>query len=160
MQKINHIPTADEAYNKYSALCARQECCRHDLAEKMVRKGMSEQAIATVLEQLTSEGFIDEERFCRAFIHDKLHFSKWGKIRLRTELRMRRIAHETIEQCLREIDDEDYLDILKELLQAYTPTVTAKSSYEMQCKIVRFAYQHGFEQALSLPLAESLAGQL
>ena len=108
MQKINHIPTADEAYNKYSALCARQECCRHDLAEKMVRKGMSEQAIATVLEQLTSEGFIDEERFCRAFIHDKLHFSKWGKIRLRTELRMRRIAHETIEQCLREIDDEDY----------------------------------------------------
>ena len=73
---------------------------------------------------------------------------------------MRRIAHETIEQCLREIDDEDYMDILKELLQAYTPTVTAKSSYEMQCKIVRFAYQHGFEQALSLPLAESLAGQL
>ena len=79
MQKIEPKPWGEqEAYNKLSALCARQECCLSDLAVKMTKKGMDNQSIDRILRQLEEEGFVNEERYSRAFVHDKLMFSHWG----------------------------------------------------------------------------------
>ena len=156
MRKIDHILTVQEAYTKYSALCARQECCRQDLADKMFRKGMSSEAVAEVIQQLQAEGFVDDERFCRAYIHDKFYFSRWGRIRLRMELRKRKIGDDIIARCLQDIDEDEYKELLWGLLSDYARTVTAKSDFERQCKIVRFASQRGFEQSLAIPIAESL----
>ncbi len=149
MQKIKKIPTLHQAYIKYSALCARQECCQYDLAQKMTRSGMDDNAIAKVLQQLMEEGFVDEQRYCRAFVHDKLHFSKWGRLRIQRELQTKKISPEYIATALSEIDQDEYLTILKGLLTDYARTVKAKSEYERQGKILRYAYQRGFEAELA-----------
>lgn len=156
MQKIVKIPTEQEAYNKYAALCARQECCQHDLAEKMLRKGMSEMAVAHVLQQLVEEGFIDEARFSKAFVHEKFEFSRWGKIRIQLELKHKKIPTDYIKAALEEIDEQEYMKHLKSLLEDYKRTAKAKSAYELRYKLMRYAYSRGFEQHLASIVVEDM----
>lgn len=156
MQKIKKTPTANQAYIKYSALCARQECCQYDLAQKMSRIGMDDTAIAQVLQQLVEEGFIDETRYCHAFVYDKLHFSRWGRLRIRHELQIKKLPRNIIEEGLAGIDETEYTAILRDLLTEYAPTVKATSNYEKLAKMIRYAFQRGFEQHLASPLAESI----
>ena len=43
------------------------------------------------------------------------------------------------------IDEEDYLDILRSLLEAKRRDVKARNSYERDCKLIRFALGRGYE---------------
>jgi len=156
MRKIKKTPTVSQAQIKYSSLCARQECCQYDLAQKMSRSGMDDTDIAQVLQQLVEEGFVDDTRYCHAFVYDKLHFSRWGRLRIRHELQAKKIPQNIIEEGLADIDETEYVAILRTLLTEYAPTVKAKTDYEKLAKIMRYAFQRGFEQHIASPVAESL----
>ena len=155
MQKIEPKPWGEqEAYNKLSALCARQECCLSDLAVKMTKKGMDNQSIDRILRQLEEEGFVNEERYSRAFVHDKLMFSHWGRNRIRIELRRKGIAHEIFAPALEEINEEDYLQVLRDLLTKYRRHITAPSNHELRNRLIRYAISRGFEVSLAMSIVD------
>lgn len=156
MQKIKKVPTKEEAYNRFSNLCARQECCPHDLVQKMEALGMANDTIAYVLKHLTEENFLNEERFCNAFVHDKLEFSRWGRLRISIELRRRNLPVQLVNKTLKNIDNNRYFEKLTELLTDYNHTLNAKSAYERRSKLLRYAFGHGFEQELTVNIVDKL----
>ena len=74
--------TETEALNRVAAYCSTAEHCRAEIAEKLQRWGIAYDAIDRIINRLEQEKYIDEERFCRAFINDKYRFAKWGKMKI------------------------------------------------------------------------------
>lgn len=46
--------------------------------------------INRIIDRLVVEKFIDEERYCRAFVNDKFRFAKWGKMKITQALYMKK----------------------------------------------------------------------
>lgn len=102
-------------------------------------------AIDRILKRLEDEKYIDEERFCRAFVNDKYRFAKWGKVKIAQALQMKKVSYNVCRRFLNEIDEEEYLSVLDGLLAAKRKSVHAENEYELNGKLMRFALSRGFE---------------
>lgn len=132
------------AYLQLAQLCARSEHCQYDLLEKMRRWDMSDEAQARVMQRLVSEHYVDDERYARAFVHDKIKYNKWGRRKVEQALWLKHIDDDIRRQVLDEVDDEEYLSVLRQLLKQKRRSTKAENDYELNRKLVRFALSRGF----------------
>ncbi|MBP5479810.1 MAG: RecX family transcriptional regulator [Bacteroidaceae bacterium] len=135
----------EEALLKLSSLCATAEYCEYDLRKKMQRWDMPAGAEDEVIERLTKERFIDEERYAHAFVREKFRFNKWGRVRIALELKRKGINEFTVEDALEEIPSDDNIETLRTLIASKKKSVKGKSDYEIRCKLIRFALSRGFD---------------
>ena len=136
--------TEQGAYLQLAQLCARSEHCQHELTEKMRRWGMSNEAQARVMARLVGERYVDDERYARAFVRDKIRYNKWGRRKVEQGLWAKRIDDDIRERVLGEVGDDEYLSVLRPLLQQKRRSVKADSDYELNQKLVKFALSRGF----------------
>ena len=136
--------TEQGAYLQLAQLCARSEHCQHDMLQKMRKWGMTDEAQARVMQRLISERYVDDERFARAFVHDKIRYNKWGRRKVEQALWMKHIDDAVREQVLSEVDDDEYISILRPLLKQKRRSLKAQSDYELNQKLVKFALSRGF----------------
>lgn len=137
--------TEAEALNKVASYCSTAEHCSAEVIEKMRRWGLPYDSIDRVVKRLQEEKYIDEERFCRAFINDKYRLAKWGKVKILHSLRMKKISDGISMRFISEINEEEYLSILRNLLEVKKKSLRAQSEYELNGKLIRFALSRGFE---------------
>lgn len=136
--------TEQGAYLQLAQLCARSEHCQHDLTEKMRRWGMTDEAQARVMQRLVSERYVDDERYARAFVKDKIRYNKWGRRKVQQGLWLKHIDDDIQERVLGEVDDSEYLAVLRPLLKQKVRSIRAENDYERTQKLVRFALGRGF----------------
>ena len=136
--------TEQEAYLKLTALCANTEHCQHEMQEKMKRWELPEEAQARVMARLVKERYVDDERFARAYVKDKIRYNKWGRRKVQQGLWTKRIDEDIQQRVLGEVDDEEYLSVLRPLLKQKQRSIKAESDYERNQKLVRFALGRGF----------------
>lgn len=136
--------TEEQILNKLTSLCARSEHCLHEMRVKMERWQVEEETQKRVLDYLVNEKYIDEERYARYFINDKVKYNKWGRRKVEQALYMKRIPSEVYSPILDEMEDESYEEILRPLLQNKRKMVKGKNDYEIRMKLIRFAMQRGF----------------
>jgi regulatory protein len=136
--------TEQEAYLRLASLCAQAEHCQYEIREKMRRWELGEEAQTRIMERLVKERYIDEMRYARAFVKDKVVYNKWGRRKVEQALWQKQIDDD-IRQCvLEEVDDETYVSVLRPLLKQKRKSTKAGSEYEMNQKLVRFALGRGF----------------
>ena len=138
------ILTEQEAYLQLAALCAQAEHCQYEMTEKMRRWEIGEAAQARVMQRLIKERYVDDERYARAFVKDKVRYNKWGRRKIEQALWQKHIDEEIRECVLDEVDDEEYLDVLRPLLKQKRKTTKAQNDYELNQKLMRFALGRGF----------------
>ena len=137
--------TEKEALAKLTALCARGEHSTGEMIDKLNRWGMTDEAAqARIMAYLTQQRYVDDERFTRAFVRDKIAYNKWGRRKIEQALWAKGVDKATQTKILDEIDDSEYLSVLRPLLQAKQRTLRADSDYEARGKLVRYALQRGF----------------
>ena len=136
--------TEQEAYLQLAALCANAEHCQHEMLEKMRKWELSEAVQARVMARLVKERYVDDERYARAFVKDKIRYNKWGRRKVQQALWLKRIDDAIQQTVLDEIDDDEYLKVLKPLLKQKSKSIRAESDYERNQKLVRFALGRGF----------------
>lgn len=136
--------TEQGAYLQLAQLCARSEHCQHEMLEKMRRWGMSDDAQARVMQRLVSGRYVDDERYARAFVRDKIRYNKWGRRKVEQALWMKHIDDDIRSRVLSEVDDEEYLSVLRPLLKQKRRSIKASSDYELNQKLVKFALGRGF----------------
>ncbi|MCH5307190.1 MAG: RecX family transcriptional regulator [Prevotella sp.] len=136
--------TGQEAYLQLAALCAQSEHCQWEMTEKMRRWGLDEKTQASIMARLIKERYIDDERYARAFVKDKVRYNKWGRRKVEQALWQKHIAEDIRQLVLDEVDEEEYLEVLRPLLKQKRKTTKAQSDYEMNQKLLRFALSRGF----------------
>ena len=140
--------TEQQALLKLSALCAQAEHCSYEMTEKMRRWGLPDEVQARIMARLTQERYIDDERYSRLFVREKIKFNKWGRRKVAQALMTKRIDHETIQHVLDDVDDEEYLAVLRPLLKSKRRQLKPMTPYEATSRLVRFALSRGFTMDL------------
>ena len=136
--------TEQEAYLQLAALCAQAEHCEQEMRDKMKRWEVDETVQNRIIDRLTEERYIDNERYARAFVKDKIRYNKWGRRKVQQALWMKRIDNDIQQRVLDEIDEKEYLDVLRPLLKQKRKSIKAGNDYELNQKLVRFALSRGF----------------
>ena len=131
--------TEHEAYLQLAALCAQAEHCQQEMRDKMRRWELDETVQNRIIDRLIKERYVDDERYARAFGKDKIRYNKWGRRKVQQALWQKHIDAEIQQRVLDEIDEKEYLDILRPLLKQKRKSIKAESDYELNQKLVRFA---------------------
>lgn len=114
------------------------------MLEKMHPWGLSDEEQAQVMQQLTEGRYVDDERFTRAFVNDKVRYGKWGRRKIEQALWMKHIDEDIAASVLDEVDDEDYLAVLRPMVKQKLRSTTAASDYELRMKVTKWALSRGF----------------
>ena len=140
--------TVQEAQKKLEHFCAYQERCHKEVRRKLTDMRMIPEAIDAIMVHLISHNFLNEERFARAFVRGKFRIKKWGKNRLKRELKLREISKYSIDIALQEIDLDDYETTLNELVQKRITQVKEANRYKKQKKVADYLLYRGWESQL------------
>ncbi len=114
------------------------------MAAKMRTWQVPDDVQQRVIGRLADERYIDDDRYARAFVHDKVRYAKWGRRKIEQALYMKRIPDDAIAAALDEVDASEYVEILRPMLQAKAKSIKADSPYELEMKLMRFAAGRGF----------------
>ena len=139
------VKTEQEAYLQLAAVCAQAEHCEQEMRDKMKRWEIDATTQDSIIARLVKERYIDNERYARAFVKDKIRYNKWGRRKVQQALWMKRISDDIQQRVLDEIDEKEYLDVLIPLLKQKRKTIKANNDYELNQKLVRFALSRGFD---------------
>ncbi len=148
--KENKQPTSRKykrLLDKAEQMCVSRERCLMDIETKLHQWDTPAHWIENIGETLIKNNFINEERYCRAFVKDKIRFNKWGKIKIKVALKQKGISETDIEKGFREIDDEDYNKMVDRLLQEKWKTLKGRN-FEKKAKAARFLQSRGFESEM------------
>ena len=136
--------TEQEAYLQLAALCAQAEHCQQEMRDKMRRWELDETVQNRIIDRLIKERYVDDERYARAFVKDKISYNKWGRRKVQQGLWQKRIDADIQQRVLDEIDEKEYLDVLRPLLKQKRKSIRAANDYELNQKLARFALSRGF----------------
>lgn len=137
--------TEKEVWNKVTAYCSIAERCSADVVDKLQKWGVERDILSNITSKLVEEKYIDEKRYSFAFVNDKYRFAKWGKVKIAQALKQKQVPEDVYDLALKDVDENEYLDILRNLLNAKRKTIHAKNEYEQNGKLIRFALSRGFE---------------
>ena len=138
MEQNNHIVWAER-------LCSLRELSPHDVRIKLKVKGVSNEEAERVVAELIRHNFLNEERYARAFVHDKSRLQGWGPEKIRFALRAKQIPEMLIRKVLAEIDQSAQKEALRRLLQTKQKNIKADSAVKMREKLIRFALGRGYK---------------
>ena len=134
-----------ETKEKAMQLCSRKECCRKEAFDKAVTWGCTPSEARQLVDFLVEQKFIDERRYTKAFVNDKLRINKWGRVKIACMLRSKNVDQEIISDVLSEIDEPEYQQLLTNELQKKYRTIRQGKTFEISGKLFRFAASRGFE---------------
>ena len=124
-----------ELKSKMEAYCAAAEHCENEARMRLRQWGCDAQTEDSIIDHLLAENYISDERYAKAFVHDKLLYQGWGRIKIEYMLRGKRIAYDVIQEALKSIDENDYNRILNHLVSQRLNDLTG---------LYRFLTQRGF----------------
>jgi regulatory protein len=107
--------TKEQVYQKLKHYCAYQDRCHAEVKTKAYSLGMKKADVEELTSRLIEEGCVNEERYASGFAGGKFRMKQWGKIKIRTELKRRRISEYCIAVALAEIDQNKYRETLQKL---------------------------------------------
>ena len=148
--------TYEQMLFKASAYCATAEHCEADVRTKLQTWACSPEHIDKIIDYLKNENFLNEQRYCNAFVRDKFRFNQWGKTKIAMMLRTKNIAEETIAEAIDQIDDETYQQTVTTLLQTKLKGLKYRDEYDRKAKLIRFAQGRGFEYGIIATAIEQL----
>jgi regulatory protein len=147
MKKKSATLSPKEAISRLMEICGKAEKSPFEVKKKLKEWGLEAES-ESILSILVKEKFVDPSRFAVSYVHDKLKFNKWGKLKIRYALNGHQIDPEIIEQALKQIDDEHYSAIIIEELEKKMKTLRETIPYRIKGKLYAFGNQRGYESEI------------
>lgn len=144
----NKITDPHVALVKMQNWCAYQERCQQDARDKLYEFGLWPEAVENIISKLIEENFINEERFAMQFVRGKFNIKKWGRIKIRTELKQKRVSEYCLKKAMQQIDEDEYLNTLKKLIENKRKLIKEKHPIKLKYKLMSYALSKGYERDL------------
>lgn len=139
----NHEWSLEQLRAKAEAYCAMAEHCCSEVRIKLQQWGATAEQTDEILAHLQRYRFVDEQRYCNAFVHDKLLYQGWGLMKLRAGLQAKHLPNSAIDFALENIDESEYFRVLKQVITSKKRTIKSNDP-QLREKLIRFCLQRGF----------------
>ncbi len=142
--------TKEQALQKAKHYCGYQERSHIEVKEKLYSFGLYKQQVEELLSQLIEENYLNEERFAIQFAGGRFRMKQWGRVKIKYELKQKRVSEYCIKKALKEIDEEDYLRTLQTLTAKKWATIKGEgvNHYVKLSKTTDYLLQKGYEADL------------
>jgi len=139
----------DKNLDKAMNYCSRSEHCIEDVRQKLWDWQTPKEEHDKIIETLIENNYINEKRYAEAYVKDKFRFNHWGRVKIRLMLRAKKIDAATIDDALSCIDEDEYTNVLKNIIETESKRVKAATEYERKAKLLRYVASRGFETTLA-----------
>jgi regulatory protein len=140
--------TESEGKTLAERYCSGAEHCCLEVRAMLERHKAESSDIDRIIKHLITEGYIDESRYSRAFVHDKVRFAKWGRAKIAQALWQKRIPQGIADDALASIDEDEYMAALKDVVQSRYRQTKGVTEYERKMKTMKTVCSRGYEPAL------------
>ncbi len=136
------------ARQKIRRYCAYQERAHREVRNKLYEYGLYSDQVNEIITELIAEGFLNEERFARAFAGGKFRMKKWGRVKITHALEAKGLSPNCIRLGLQEIEDDTYRSTLRDLLAAKVQELGEDNPFRLRDRLSAFAIRKGYEPDL------------
>lgn len=151
--------TEAQALHRIATYCSKAERAEIDVLKKLKNWELENDEIARIIQRLKKENYLNEERFCRSFIKDKMRFNRWGRNKIVFELKKKQVSESVIQTALSDFleeSEESFETYLVQIIETKAKSVKAKDIYDKRNKLLRFALGRGFTMEQSLKCINKL----
>ncbi len=141
-----------EALVKVANFCAYQERTQQEVRKRLSELEVIGDEAEEMIVWLIESNYLNEERFARIFAGSKFRQKRWGRLKIRQELKMRGVSEYCLKAGMSEIDDEDYIQTLAEILEKKSKEIKESNPLKRKQKLVSYALSKGFEADLVFDL--------
>ncbi|UPS92415.1 regulatory protein RecX [Bizionia sp. M204] len=156
---MNHVKTytVEEAKRTIERYCAYQERCHQEVTNKLYTMRMIPDAIDVIIVHLLEHDFLNETRFAQSYVRGKFNIKKWGRQRLKLELKKRDIGKYNIDLAMKEISESDYLGTFNELAEKRLKSIERETDkWKKRKKLADYLLYRGWESHLVYAKAAEL----
>ncbi len=138
----------DKALQKLQKYCAYQDRCHQEVRSKLISLGIYGDDLENIIVLLIEDNFLNEERFAQSYARGKFRMKKWGRVRIKRELKQRKVSDYCIRKGMAEIEEDQYLSTLIEILQKRQAQFEHLTAFEVRKKMADHAIRRGYEVPL------------
>ena len=155
-QKKPKKPVTPEAARlKMAGLCANAEHCEHEIREKLRKMMIPAADIQNIIDFLIEGKFIDNARFARSYVNDKIRFAGWGRNKIKQALYHKKIPRDVITQVCADIDLKEYASAIKRVAIAKAKNLDLRN-YDERTRLFKYLVSRGFEPSICSKLLASI----
>ena len=143
------VYTSEQALEALQHYCAYQDRCHQEARDKLYELGFGGDEAEEVIVELIKDKYLDEERFARSYARGKFKMKRWGRYRIRAELKSRHLSEYCIRKAMTEIDDGEYYGTLcSELERRHALGKPGQHPYLKRRKLADYMVKRGYESGL------------
>jgi len=148
----------DQALQKARHYCGYQERSHAEVKEKLYSLGLHKNEVEESLATLIEENYLNEERYAIQFAVGKFRIKQWGRVKIKYELKQKRISDYCIRKAIEQIDEEEYLKTLEKLARKKWTTIKGigVNQFAKMSKTTNYLLQHGYESGLVKQIIQKL----
>ncbi len=124
--------------------CASDEQCASAVRQKLRAWGADGCQADDIVDRLTDEGYLDEERYARAYCESKMLRSGWGRLKVAYQLRLKQLPRAAVDAGMAAVDDEAYMAVLEQAAMKKAATLRGADDAERRRKLMAFLAQRGY----------------
>jgi len=140
--------TPEVAKEKIRAWCAYQERSQHETRQKLYEYGLDSDTVESILAELVSENFLNEERFSLAFASGKFRIKHWGRNKIKAALRLHKISDYCMKLALESIGGAEYEKVMENEIDKKIRTLNTKNNSIKYFGTLKYLVSRGFEAEL------------
>jgi len=144
----NIFLTPTQALERMKRYCTYQERSHQEVRHKLIGLGQRGNDLENLMTRLIEEGFLNEERFAIAFAGGKFRMMEWGRKKIAYELKGMGVSEYCIGKALKEIDEADYRQSLKNVLRKKAASIKNEDSFTRTRKLAQYVIGKGYEPEL------------
>ncbi|MEJ6681318.1 MAG: regulatory protein RecX [Flavobacteriales bacterium] len=135
-----------EILYKMKLWCDRQERCHSELRTKLYSESLYGSQVERLIAELISQNYINETRFAQAYVSGKFRIKRWGRVKIRQNLKLKQVSLYCIKEGLKEIDEQEYAKTIIRLIEKKKHDYRKeKNPYLLKNKIAKYVMSKGFE---------------
>ena len=133
---------------KLEYYCAYQERCKQDVKNKLISMNINSHLIESIIQHLLDNDFLNEERFAKAFCRGKFRLKKWGRQRIKRELKGKYITSQNINSALQEINEIEYHKTFNDLAKKRYLEIKETNIFKKRKRLADYLNYRGWESDL------------
>jgi regulatory protein len=137
--------TQENARLNIERYCAYQERCHEEVRNKLLSHGIYGDFLEELISDLIEDNYLNEERFAIQFAGGKFRIKKWGRVKIKQALVMKKVSAYSIKEALSQIKETEYLETIAYWIEK-RGGYRKDMHYDEKMELIRFLQSKGFEQ--------------
>lgn len=148
LNELNQETSYYAIYNKTLKYIQKRIRSKKEINDYLVKCEIDDIDRNKVISELTNNGWINDEAFCKAFISDKLYLSNMGPNRIKKELSDHNIDINLIDKYISEISQDIIYEQLHKLINKKVKTNHKYSRSILKQKIIGYFIEQGYDKEM------------